>query len=85
MASDYWVSYICDLFTPHGILTPEAEARLGLSITSMLSQGHVEIAQDVLVPLFTFLRDSLIGSLHLNKAAACASHDVPVLEPSQQA
>ena len=45
----------------------------------------LEIPQDVLVPMFTFLRYGLLGSLHLNKVAACVPQNIPVLESLQQA
>ena len=82
MASDYfWASFVLGFLTPHGVLSVENERRLRTEIASMRNEKFVTIPQDIMVPLFRFLRYTILGALHLNKLGASDQNVQPVLEP----
>ena len=64
----YWASFICKHLSPEGKLTDEN--KLITDLRKILEDKIITIDQDLLEPIFKFMRFCLTGSFHLNKLAA---------------
>ena len=82
VASDYfWASHICGFLSEDGLLSEDSKILLEASLGEMIERKTVTIPDDILQPLFRFLRYTQLGARHLNKFSAGVSNDNPVLEP----
>ena len=82
VASDFfWAFFICGFLTKDGELTTDSKNLLEDSVKNMINQKNYTIPNEVLKPLFRFMRYSLLGARHLNKFSVGAPNDMPVREP----
>ena len=66
----FWASFICKFLSPEGILTNRKKDLLISGIDEILEAKIIHIGEDLLEPIFIFIRFCLKGSFHLNKLAA---------------
>ena len=73
----YWASFICSFLTSEGILTDAKTVMLHQKLKDILEQGAIIIDNEILDPVFKFVRYCLLGSFHLNEFATGADLSKP--------
>ena len=82
VASDFfWAHYLCSFLSVDGSLSDAKKTELEESLRAHLELKYITLPEDIIAPLFLFMRHTFLGAAHLNKSAAQIPIEVPLQEP----